>query len=85
AMDDCIADGLFTKEQVALLEVEVEESRICRYDQTFYNLASEAIESNDIDAVFNYARLYFLCKRSENPLIEVVADGANRVLRRIEY
>ena len=85
AMDDCIADGLFTKEQVALLEVEVEESRICRYDQTFYNLASEAIESNDIDSVFNYARQYFSCKRSENPLIEIVSDGSNRVLRRIEY
>ncbi len=43
AQDDCLSNGLFTKEQVVLLEVEVEDSRIRRYDQSFYNLASEAI------------------------------------------
>ena len=85
AQDDCFSNGLFTKEQVVLLEVEVEESRIRRYDQSFYNLASEAIERNDIDSAFAYARLYFSCQRSNNPLIEVVADGDNRVLRSIAY
>lgn len=85
AEDDCIACGLFTKEQVVLLEVEVEESRIRRYDQSFYNLALEAIKRNDIDSVFTYARQYFSCQRSDHPLIEVVADGSNSVLRRIAY
>ena len=85
AQDDCLSNGLFTKEQVVLLEVEVEESRIRRYDQSFYNLASEAIERNDIDSAFAYARQYFSCQRSNNPLIEVVADGDNKVLRSIAY
>ena len=85
AQDDCLSNGLFTKEQVVLLEVEVEESRIRRYDQSFYNLASEAIERNDIDSALAYARQYFSCQRSNNPLIEVVADGDNKVLRSIAY
>ena len=85
AREDCLANGLFTKEQVVLLEVEVEESRIRRYDQTFYNLASEAIERQEIDAVFAYARQYFSGRRSDTPLIEVVADGGNHVLRTIAY
>ena len=85
AQDDCLSNGLFTKEQVVLLEVEVEESRIRRYDQSFYNLASEAIERNDIFSAFAYARQYFSCQRSNNPLIEVVADGNNKVLRSIAY
>ena len=63
AQDDCLSNGLFTKEQVVLLEVEVEESRIRRYDQS----------------------QYFSCQRSNNPLIEVVADGDNKVLRSIAY
>lgn len=85
ARDDCISGGLFTKEQVVLLEVEVEEKRIRRYDQTFYNLALDAVERNEIDSVFAYARKYFSCQRSETPLIEVVADGGNTVLRSIAY
>ena len=85
AMDDCIGDGSFTKEQVVLLEVEVEESRVRRYDQSFFNLASEAIRKNDIDSVFGYARQYYSCQRSNDPLIEVVADGSNDVLRTIAY
>ena len=83
--DDCFADGLFTKEQVVLLEVEVEKSSVRRYDQTFYNLALEAIEKRDFDSVFALARKYFACERSENPLIEIAADGHNTVLRRISY
>ena len=85
AQDDCLSNGLFTKEQVVLLEVEVEESRIRRYDQSFYNLALKAIEQNDIDSVFSYARQYFSCQRSSDPLIEIVADGDNQVLRSIAY
>lgn len=32
AQDDCLSSGLFTKEHVVLLEVEVEESRVRHYD-----------------------------------------------------
>lgn len=83
--DDCISDGLFSKEQVIILEVEVEDSSIRRYDQTYFNLASEAVVKNDIDSVFAYARQYFSCRRSENPSIEIAADGKNMVLRKIEF
>ena len=85
ALNDCISDGLFTKDQVVLLEVEVEERRVRRYDQTFFNLATEAIARNEIDSAFVLAGEYFSCRRSEAPLIEVVSDGSNRVLRRIAY
>lgn len=85
AQDDCFADGLFTKEQVVLLEVEVEESRIRRYDQSFFNPAPEKIEQVDIEAVFACAREDFSLRRSDTPLIEVPADGDNSVLRSIAY
>lgn len=83
AQDDCFADGLFAKDQVVLLEVEVEDGRIRRYDQTYYNQALEAMKDNQIDAVFALARQYFSGRRSDNPLIEVVADGRNTVLKTI--
>lgn len=85
AKEDCFFDGLFTKDQVALLEVEVEDSSIRRYDQFYYNLALEAIKKHNIDSVFAYARQYYSCQRSDHPLIEVVADGSNIVLRTIAY
>lgn len=85
ARDDCLAGGLFTREQIVLLEVEVEEDRIRRYDQSFYNLALEAVGHNDIDSVIAYARQYFSCQRSDHPLIEVVSDGKNTVLRTIAF
>ena len=85
ARDDCFADGLFTKDQVVLLELEVDGSRIRRYDQTFFNLALKAIEKDEIDAVFSYAEQYYSCARSGDPLIEVVSDGENRVLRVVPY
>lgn len=85
AQNDCFANDLFTKDQVVLLEVEVEDSSIRRYDQSYYNLALEAIKENKIDSVCEYARQYFSCQQSENPLIEVVADGKNTVLRSIAY
>ena len=49
------------------------------------NMALEAIEKQDFDSVFALARKYFACERSENPLIEIAADGQNTVLRRISY
>lgn len=80
AWDDALKDGGFTKEQVKLLTVETEESRAYAYDQQFYNAAKEAIDKNDIDAVFARARKYFALERTESPLIEILADGENRVL-----
>ena len=80
AYDDALRDGGFTKEQVKLLTVETEESRAYAYDQQFYNAAKEAIDQNDIDAVFALARKYFALERTESPLIEILADGENRVL-----
>lgn len=80
AWDDALRDGGFTKEQVKLLTVETEESRAYAYDQQFYNAAKEAIDQNDIDAVFALARKYFALERTESPLIEILADGENRVL-----
>ena len=83
--EDCFVDGLFTKDQVALLEVEVEESRVRRYDQSFFDLAVGAVERNETDPVFDCARKYFSGQRSDEPRIEVVSDGENRVLRQITF
>lgn len=83
--DDCLADGNFQKEQVKLLEVEVDATRVYRYDQTFYNRAIEAAERGDIDAAFSLAERYFAKERSETPLIEILSDGENHVLREIAF
>ena len=81
AYDDALADGGFTREQVKLLTVETDGERAYAYDQQFYNAAKEAADRNDIDAVFGLARKYFALERTEAPLIEILADGENRVLR----
>ena len=83
--DDCLADGNFTKEQVKLLRVEVDETRVRRYDQTFYNRAIAAAEKGDIDAAFALAERYFSGERSDEPLIEILSDGENRVLGEVEF
>lgn len=81
-LDDCIANGDFTYEQVCLLAVEVEDSRIFRYDQAYFNQAMEIMEhSRDINAVFALAESYFSLKRTAEPLIEVLSDGENHILR----
>ena len=85
AMDDCISSGLFTKEQVKLLEVEVEATRVREYDQRYYNIAMNSIEDNDFNTAFQCARDYFSLKRTEEPLIEVVCDGNNRILRELAF
>lgn len=82
--DDCLADGLFQRDQVCLLEVRVDEKRVYRYDQQYYHLASEAIEKNDIETVFQCARRYFSGERTENPLIEILCDSPNEIVRKIE-
>ena len=72
------------REQVCLLEVEVDESRVYRYDQQFYNLAMEAMEKNETDAVFEMAKRYFSKERTKEPLIEILCDSPNEVVREIE-
>ncbi len=85
AEDDCIASGLFSKEQVKLLEVEVDANRVRQYDQQYYNMAMEKIEENDFQAVFDCAKRYYSLERTEQPLIEVVSDGTNQIIAEIDY
>lgn len=81
AHDDCLDSGDFAPEQVQLLTVEAEDSRIRRYDQTFFNRAMEVIDRNDIEAVFPLAQRYYSGEISETPLTEILCDGRNRVLK----
>ena len=83
--DDCFADGLFSKEQVRLLEVDVEEARVRTYDQSFYNHAMSVIEHQDFASVFADAKKYYSLERTEDPLLEIIADGQNRVIAEIQY
>lgn len=82
--EDCLDSGLFSKEQVALLEVQVKEERVFRYDQCWYAQAMEAIENNDTDTVFRCAEQYYACAYTEEPVIEVLCDSENTILRRID-
>lgn len=82
--DDCIANGDFTYEQVKLLEVEVEDSGIFRYDQSFYNKAINVLEqTQDLDSVIALAVSYYSMQKSDEPLIEVLSDGKNHVVREL--
>lgn len=83
--DDALADGSFSPEQVKLLTVETPGERAYAYDQQLYNAAMEAVKENDIDAVFALARRYFALERTEHPLIEILADGENRVIKAETY
>jgi len=85
ALDDCIDCGDFTKDEVALLEVEADESRVARYDQTFYNEAYESAQNHSFEKVFECARSYYSGTISDNPLIEILADGENTILARLDY
>ena len=72
-----------TKHQL-LLEVEVEDDRVFRYDQTFYNEALAAMERRrDLAGALALAERYFSRERSGAPIIEILSDGANRVLREL--
>ncbi|MBR5420715.1 MAG: hypothetical protein IK115_06160 [Lachnospiraceae bacterium] len=82
--DDCIDNGDFTVDQVRLLEAEVEDSSIYRYDQAMFNEASELMEkSRDLEKVKELARKYYSGEWSDKPLIEILADGENRIIRDI--
>ena len=68
----------------SLLEVEVEADRVYRYDQEFYNQAMDVMEESlDIKKVMSLAVSYYALERSENPLVEVLSDGENKVIREI--
>ena len=82
--DDCIENGDFTYEQIKLLEVEVEDGRVFRYDQVFYNQAMEVLElTRDLASVVALAESYYSMRRSAEPVIEILSDGENRVLREL--
>lgn len=85
AINDCINCGDFTKEQVKLLEVEVQADRIFRYDQNIYNQAMTVMKENDFEKVFTLARDYFNFKRSEQPLVEILCNSENTVLQILNY
>jgi biopolymer transport protein ExbD len=76
--------GRTHEDQVKLLEVEVEDSRIFMYDQCFYNRAVDVLEkTRDLEAVKALAEAYFSMQRSAEPLIEILSDGKNRVIREL--
>ena len=76
---DCLDNGDFTAEQVKLLEVDVEDTRIYRYDQAFFNEAETVMETDrDLERVLSLARAYYGLKRSDAPLVEILSDGGNR-------
>jgi hypothetical protein len=81
---DCIDNGDFTVQQVKLLEVEVADDSIYRYDQYFFNQAKEIMGTErNLKKIIALARNYYSMKRSEVPLIEVLSNGKNRILREI--
>lgn len=82
--DDCIESGEFTVEQVKLLEVEVADDSVYQYDQSYFNQAEDIMEAErDLDKVKELARKYFSQERTEKPLIEILSDGENKILREI--
>lgn len=82
--EDCIDNGDFTVEQVKLLEVKVEDARVYRYDQAFFNEAETVMETTrDLGKIVSLARGYYSLKRSDTPLIEILSDGANRVIQEL--
>ena len=81
---DCIDNCDFSPEQVKLLEVEVEDGRVFYYDQSYYNRATEIMENErNLAAVMALAEAYFNQERSASPIIEILSDGENRILREL--
>ena len=82
--NDCIDNGNFTLEQVKLLEVEVADESFYRYDQYFFNQAEMVMETvRGLNKVFDLARSYFSMDRSDNPIIEILSAGENKILREL--
>lgn len=74
-----------TKEEVKMLCVEVDEKRTRKYDRTFFNNAYAAVEKNDFETAFGNAKMYFFGALTEQPIIELLSDGENRILEEIQY
>ena len=82
--DDCIKSGEFTEAQVKLLEVDVDNDSVYRYDQAFYNQAECIMETErDLEKVKDLARKYFSQGRTAEPLVELLSAGKNKILREI--
>lgn len=83
--DDWINCGDRSKEQCTLLEVEVADDSVTDYDQTFYNLAYEAIEQGNIAEAYDYARKYFSREQSDTPIWETLSNGENLIVRQVDF
>ncbi len=83
--NDCINNGDFTLDKVKLLEVDVNDNSVYGYDQFFFNEAEKIMENErDLGKIIDLAREYFGKKRSNNPLIEFLSDGENKIIKEIE-
>lgn len=85
AREDWIDCGDKTKEEVKILSVEVDEKRVGKYDQTFFNDAYEAVQRNDFETAFAKAQMYFSGALAAQPVIEVLSDGENHIMEEIVY
>lgn len=85
AHEDWIDCGDKTKEEVKILSVAVDERRVRKYDQTFYNDAYAAVEKNDFKTAFAKAQLYFSGTLSAKPIIEILSDSENHIIEEIAY
>lgn len=83
--DDWINCGDCTKEDVKLLEVQVDDNCCQEYDQVFYDQAYELMQTHSIDEAMECARRYFSHQLSQTPMLELLSDGENQILRRLEY
>lgn len=83
--EDCINSAGFKKEDISLFEVELDNDVIFAYDQSFFNEAYEYIEQFNVDDAFQCARCYYRGDRKEKPLIEIISEGKNKIVRKIEF
>ncbi len=82
--NDCLDNGDFVVEEVKLLEVEVADDSIYRYDQSYFNQAEKIMETErDLEKVIALARNYFSSIATETPIIEILSAGENKILKEI--
>ena len=81
---DCLDNGDYTVEKVKLLEVDVAEDSIHRYDQSWFNRAEKIMETErDLEKVLALAADYFSHALSEEAIVEILSAGRNRIIRQI--
>ena len=83
--EDCINTAGSKKDDVSLFEVELEKDMFYAYDQSFFNEAYEYIEKFDVESAVQCARYYFSGNRKEKPLIEIISEERNKIVKRIEF